>query len=83
MTLADEIREYVLVALIKPARRRGEKTATFTALDVHRGMGLQENRMPAICEALDTQKFLDYTGVTLVQREGPAQSTTARWTLAV
>jgi len=79
VALADDIREYVLVALIKPARRRGEKTVTFIALDVHRDMGLQENRMPAICEALDAQKFLDFAGVTLQKREGPQQSTTARW----
>jgi hypothetical protein len=60
VTLADEIREYVLAALIKPARRRRENTVTFTALDVHRGMGLHENRMPAICEALDAPKFKDH-----------------------
>ncbi len=82
-TQADEIREYVLVAIIKPARRRGDKTVTFDALDVHKGMGFRVNRMPAVCEAVDTDLFLAGAGVTLVSRTGPAQSTTTRWTFAV
>ena len=31
MSLADEIREYVLVAHVKPARRWGEATVNLTA----------------------------------------------------
>ena len=83
MTLADEIREYVLVAIMKPARRKGEEVVTFTALKVHRGMGIQGNRMPDVCSAIDANTFLEATGARLVERTGPAQSTTAKWTFAV
>lgn len=83
ITLADEIREYVLVAVIKPARRRGDKTVTFTANSIHKGMGLQGNYMPDVCSSIDAQKFLKYASVTLVQRSGPPQSTTARWAFSI
>ena len=82
-TLADEIREYVLIAIIKPARRRSDKTVTFTANSIHKGMGLQGNYMPDVCSSIDAQKFLRYTGATLVQRTGPGQSTTAKWIFQV
>ena len=83
MSLADEIREYVLVAHIKPARRWGKTTVNLTAGYVHQGMGIQGNRHPAVCGALDSQKFLDYAGVKLVKRAGPKQSSTAFWTFEV
>ena len=83
MKLADEIREYTLVALIKPARRQGYKTVSFTALDVHKGMGIQENRFPAVCTAIDADKFLTYAKVTLVSRQGPLQSSSVCWTFGI
>jgi hypothetical protein len=83
MGLADEVREYVLVAIIKSARRGGQTTVTFTANQVHKAMGIQGNRMPDVCTALDTKKFLTYAKVQLINRTGPKQSTTAKWTFAV
>ena len=82
MVSVEETREYVRVAIVEPARRKGRKTVTLTASEVHRGMGL-DNRMPAACGALDAGKFLEYAGVTLVERTGPGQGATARWTFAV
>ena len=74
MKLADEIREYALVALIKPARRQGNKTVSFTALNIHKGMGFKANRYPAVCTAIDADKFLTYASVSLSSRQGPLQS---------
>lgn len=51
MGLADEIREYVLVNYIEPARRWGESTVTVRAGDVHKAMG-SKDRMPAVAGAL-------------------------------
>jgi 5-methylcytosine-specific restriction protein B len=72
MTLADEIRKYVLTKYIEPARRHGEQTVTVRAGDVHKGMGLT-NRMPAVAGALGAEKFEEYANVRLIRREGPHQ----------
>lgn len=82
MATADEVREYALITFIKPARRRGDKTVSFTSADVHKGMGLKE-RFPLVCSAIDADKFLDYANVTLAQRDGPRQSSTVRWTFEI
>jgi 5-methylcytosine-specific restriction protein B len=79
MTTANEIREYVKKYFIIPARRRGERSITFKASDIHKAMGL-EQRYPLVCSSIDTDKFLEFASVILVKREGPKQSTTARWT---
>lgn len=78
MILADQIRHYVKIELIEPARKRGEKLINVNAGDVHQRMKL-ENRMPAVCSALDAGKFLDYARVTLISRNGPLQGGTAEW----
>ena len=75
---AEEIRQYVLVTAVAPARRRGRRTVRVRAGDVHRGMGLQ-NRMPAACAALDAAVFARSAGVMLTSREGPPRGATAAW----
>ncbi len=82
MTQADRIREYVMTAIIEPARQEGKPSVSFTAWDVHEGLGL-ESRVPAVCGAIDSQKFLDYTDITLVERQGPKQSSSVTWTFRV
>jgi hypothetical protein len=76
---ADDVREYVLVVYIKPARRRGAKSAKFTAMEIHKGMGLRD-RFSLVCSAIDAVEFLSYASVNLVNREGPSESNTVRWT---
>lgn len=76
---ADDVREYVLVVYIKPARRRGAKSAKFTAMEIHKGMGLRD-RFPLVCSSIDAEKFLEYASAKLVKREGPSESNTVRWT---
>lgn len=78
MTTADEVREYIFVALIKPARRRGENKITFSSGNIHKGMGLRD-RFPLVCSAIDAKIFLDYASVALVNRDGPQQSSTVKW----
>ena len=74
-TLADRIRLHVITHHIAPARNAGETRARVTSGDVHREMDLQD-RVPAVCAALDTQKFLDMAGVTMEERSGPPQGAT-------
>ena len=78
MATAEDVRRYVLVTFIQPARRRGEKTVTFTSTDIHHGMGLK-GRFPLVCSSIDADKLLDFASVILVRRDGPKQSSTVRW----
>ena len=78
MTEADRIRKYVLDHYITPARQQNQTTIKVVASQVHSGLGLHA-RMPAVCGALDADKFLDYAQVTLVSRSGPKQGSTATW----
>ena len=68
--LANSIREYARVALIEPARSRGERTVTIRVGDVHRAMGLHA-RVPAVCQALSTHSFLESNQMSIERREGP------------
>jgi 5-methylcytosine-specific restriction enzyme B len=80
--LADQIRHYVLKNSIEPARQRGDSTVHVNANAVHSALGLH-SRFPAICSALDSDKFLNYARVTLVSRSGPQQSSSVEWIFAV
>jgi 5-methylcytosine-specific restriction protein B len=82
MKLADRIRGYVIDELITPARQAGQGQITVRAGDVHQNLGL-DNRMPAVCGALDAAKFYDQARVTLIQRNGPHQGSTAEWVLGL
>jgi hypothetical protein len=78
LATADEVRRYALKK-IQEARQKGDKTISFTVLEIHKGMVLNQC-YPQVCSAIDADKFLDYASVILIKREGPKQSTTARWT---
>jgi hypothetical protein len=70
--LADEIREFVYEFYIVPARKQGAARVTVRAGDIHKRMGLS-GRMPAVCGAIETQKFQEKYDVRLVERKGPKQ----------
>jgi hypothetical protein len=85
MMLADEIRAFVVSRYIGPARRNGSivpEQIKIVSGDVVRELNLQQ-RVPAVCGALDARKFLDSNGLKLVQRTGPKQGMTATWRLLV
>lgn len=82
MRLADRIRLYVRQELIGPAREAGHPQLRVRAGDVHKAMGL-DNRMPAVCGALDAQKFYEEAGVRLIRRSGPRQGANAEWVLRI
>lgn len=79
---ADRIRQFVRDTLILPARERGEHEVEVIAGDVHRAMQL-DNAMPAVCSALGGDKFEKLAGVKLVDRQGPANSSTVRFRYAL
>ena len=76
---ADEIRKYVFINYIQPARKRGEKQVVVRVGDVHNGMGLK-SRLSAVYAALGTNKFQDDYNVRLIKREGPSNGANAFFT---
>ena len=81
-TLAERIRHHVITRHIAPARDAGETVVRVTSGDVHRDMGLQD-RVPAVCSAMDTQVFLDLAGVAMEERSGPPQGATTTFAFRI
>lgn len=77
-TQADRIRRFALETIVKPARDRGEVEVEIVAGDIHKAMSLQ-NAMPAVCSAIGSSKFNDFANVKLIDRQGPANSSTVRF----
>ncbi len=82
MSQADDIRKYVIVNHISPARSRGDAQVSVRAGDVHREMDLS-NSMPAVCSAIGSTKFWAEAGVRETKRDGPANSSTVVFTFAI
>ena len=80
MKLAEQIRKYAREELIKPARAANEGQLSLRAGDIHLALDLK-NRMPAVCGALDAQKFYTEAKVSLISRTGPHQGANAKWVL--
>jgi hypothetical protein len=82
MNDSDQVRAYVTNHYIVPARRSGSGTVTVRAGDVHKAMKWNVKKVPQVCSALSTRKFLNYAHVELLERKGPpsGQSTTVEFT---
>src|SRR5437588_3467082 len=78
---ADRIRDYAKRNYVEPARRRGESSIKIVAGDIHKGLGLI-SRVPLVCNALGSKKFLNENGLVLDGRQGPpsGQSSTVTFT---
>lgn len=81
-TQADEIREFVYRNYIQPARQRGETQITIRAYDIHKQMKLEE-KLPAVCSALGTDKFQKMYNVTLLERKGPTNAANVYFTFGL
>ncbi len=77
---ADRIREHASRKIFQ-ARAKGLCEATIVAGDIVREMHLN-NRVPAVCSALVSKKFLEANHVSLESQEGPPKgvSTTMKYT---
>lgn len=71
------VRHYVREHYVNPARREGRRTFRVVVGDVHKAVGLT-NRVPLVCNALCSRRFLQENALRLVDRSGPpsGQSTT-------
>jgi hypothetical protein len=81
---SDVVRSHVRETLLKPAIRRGETRITVNVGAVHKALGLN-NRVPLVCAALKSKKFLEENGLRIVSITGPpsGQSTTVTLTYDV
>jgi hypothetical protein len=73
----DAVRRYVVEHYVRPAKRNGRGSFRVVVGDVHRALGLH-NRVPLVCNALSSRKFLEQNSLRIVERTGPpsGQSTT-------
>src|ERR1017187_6707575 len=81
---SDAIRRHAYQKYISAARRRREKTVAINAGEVHRALALN-NRVPLVCAALGSKKFLTEHGLRILSRTGPpsGQSTTVTFTYEI
>jgi hypothetical protein len=82
MNASDQVRAFVQNHYIAPARKVGANTVTVRAREVHKALKWDLRRIPQVCAALSTRKFLRSAQVELVKKSGPpsGQSTTVEFT---
>ena len=78
MSQADQIRKHLMERYVRDFRNSDEDTLSIRAGDVVRDMSLH-GRTPNVCSVLGGQKFLTLAGLEIVDRIGPAQSTTTTY----
>jgi hypothetical protein len=78
---SDRVRQYAADMYLRAAQRHGDRTFTVNVGAVHKALGLN-NRVPLVCAALTSKKFLDRNSLRLISKTGPAsgQSTTVTYT---
>src|SRR5215831_17865833 len=81
---SDAVRSHVRESFLKPAIRRGETIITVNVGEVHKALGFT-NRVPLVCAALKSKKFLEENGLRIVSVKGPpsGQSTTVTLTYKI
>ncbi len=78
---SDLVRQHAAEEYIGTARRRGDRTVSINVGTVHRSLALH-NRVPLVCAALGSKKFLTENHLRLISKTGPpsGQSTTVTYT---
>ncbi|SRR6266851_2183208 len=78
------VREWVQNHIVQPAKARGDRLITVTAGEVHNQLGLT-NRVPVVCQALKSKRFLQENQLVLKDVSGPPSglSTTVKFTFEI
>ncbi|MGA9978483.1 MAG: hypothetical protein WBQ08_07610 [Candidatus Sulfotelmatobacter sp.] len=81
---SDLVRRHASDKYISAAHRRGDRTFSINVGTVHRALALN-NRVPLVCAALASKKFLTENHLRLISRTGPpsGQSTTVTFTYEI
>jgi hypothetical protein len=84
MTDTDRVREYARREYIEPARARRQATVRVVAGEIQKAVRLT-NRVPLVCQALKSHKFLTENHLLLEKLEGPpsGMSTTVAFTYRI
>ena len=82
-TDSDLVRKHAFDQYVAAARRHGDKTVSIHVGTVHKALALN-NRVPLVCAALSSKKFLTENHLRLISKTGPpsGQSTTVTFTYA-
>jgi hypothetical protein len=67
---SDQIRKYARETYVEPAVSRGQREIRVRAGDVHKALALK-NRVPIVCQALESKLFLKENNLVLESKEGP------------
>jgi hypothetical protein len=83
-TGSDAIRRHANEKYVSVAHRRKQKTVAINVGEVHRALALS-NRVPLVCAALGSKKFLTEHGLRILSKTGPpsGQSTTVTFTYEI
>ena len=78
---SDRVRQHAADTYLRAARHRGDRTFSVNVGTVHNALGLN-NRVPLVCAALTSKKFLNQNSLRLISKTGPAsgQSSTVTYT---
>lgn len=79
-SVSDLIRDYVRKTYVVAAIRNGEDTFKVNIGVVHKALRLT-NRVPQVCAALESRKFLDENRLRIVSRSGPPSGRSTTVTL--
>lgn len=81
---SDLVRRHAYKRYVSAARRKREKTVSINVGEVHRALALN-NRVPLVCAALGSKKFLTEHGLRVLSKTGPpsGQSTTVTFTYEI
>jgi len=77
----ERVRQHAVEVYVAAARRGGARTFTINVGAVHKALALS-NRVPLVCAALGSKKFLTENRLRLISKTGPpsGQSTTVTYT---
>jgi hypothetical protein len=67
---AGDIRQYIRLRYLEPARERRETLVTIRAGDIHRELGLR-NRVPNVCQVMESKLLEKEAGVKISSKQGP------------
>ena len=82
MNHSDQVRNYVLLNYITPARKRGDATVSIRAGDIHRELNFR-NRLPLVCAALGAHVFEEMANVERMSITGPVNGANAIFTFKI
>jgi hypothetical protein len=80
-SVSDSVRQHATDVYVRPTQQRGERKVSINVGEVHRAVALR-NRVPLVCQALESDKFLRANELKLISKTGPpsGRSTTVTYT---